>query len=122
MFIPTGFNSWREYSNFALAREFRRHDNPGEVFVHSTNIIQKIGSFLSKPIVQLTDLVFKNFRNPLVISGIAIVAIAAASIAFYPTKTMEVFSSVVPLMGRIRPWMVQMALFLLVQGTILDWA
>ena len=77
------FNSFNEYFQFALAREFVQRETYEPIPLRQ-NKVEKWGGFLIKPLVQPGDFALRNIRNPLFITAIVIISLALTTLIFYP--------------------------------------
>jgi len=129
MFKPTGFGSWRNYFRYILARKFIPFEkNQEDTFTNAnkvleyqyqTNILEKIGQFISRPIIEPLSFVVKHIQNPLFIIALTITAIALVTIGFYPNYFILVAAKVFPLILKLQPWMIKLGLYCVLLITIL---
>ncbi len=107
---PTGFTSWPDYFRFTLAREFvpAEHNHAPSI---PLNWMERTGHALSRPFLNPINSLLKNIKNPLVITALTIVAIAAITIIFYPAQFAAALYTVAPFLTHIQPWMMKGALF-----------
>jgi hypothetical protein len=104
------------YLRLALAQDLY-HEGSGAV--RESNKTEKTGSFLCWSVIKPIDGILTNIKNPLFIISTVALGILATSIAFYPTVTVGLVSLICPWLFSIQPWMVQLALFITTQATIL---
>lgn len=104
------FSGFKEYANFALAREFIYADSSKGNFKHSPNTLEKLGSFLVAPLFNPADKIMKNMNNPVVIVAVTTAGLFAATLAFYPATIVHIIDHV---------WVLHMASFALSQSAIL---
>jgi hypothetical protein len=112
MLTPTGFSSWSNYFKFSFAREFIHQDTCAK-FEYKRNLCEKIGGYLANPLFGPVDFLIREKRNPLLITSLAMFALALVSIAFYPTQFMAIVCMIVPFVSNIEPWMVKFACYVL---------
>ena len=117
-FIPTGFDSFSEYWRFAWAREFWDVENRHRI-QYAKARLERLGDFLTYPVMRIADHSMRNIRNPLMILSVTLTAILAVTILFYPKELIQFVSRAIPLAQQMQPWMVKAALFTTVQVTIL---
>ncbi|MDB2614011.1 hypothetical protein N9Y92_02505, partial [Chlamydiales bacterium] len=91
----------------------------GETFKYSPNRLEKIGHTLRLGIGSALDLLLREIKNPITIVAFTALALLAATIGFYPATALAVVTTIVPFASAIQPWMIKLALYLLVQSTIL---
>ena len=113
----THFDSIGEYFSFVFAREFWDKQN-NQTFAYSKSSFEKAGEWLTKPILGFADFTFKNIKNPLFITALVIIGIAAASIAFYPAQFIAVVGFVYPPLLHLTPSVGKFALYLALNTTI----
>lgn len=87
----TGFNSFFEYSRFALAQGFL-DQRTNALSTYPKSSLERIGDVLVRPVLGGLNLSVKNIHNPAVISGLALMAIAAATVFFYPHRIVIPFN------------------------------
>lgn len=117
MLTPTGFPSWRNYFQFALAREFVTTDE-NQPYVYERNWMETVGQNISRPLVNPVNFLLREIKNPLVILALTVSAIAVVSLVFYPAQFLGVVYTVLPFLSKVQPWMVKAALFVGVEATI----
>ena len=80
-----GFDSLREYTSFAMARGFfdTRDNVPLE---YKKTRIEHCGDFLVRPVLGGLDRSVQRLDSTYVIAGLAVTAIAAAVVFYYPHK------------------------------------
>lgn len=115
---PTGFHSFREYWQFAWAREFR-DVHTHERVIYAKTRLEQLGDFLVYPVMRVADHTMRNIRNPLMILSVTLTAILAVTILFYPEELMKLVVKGIPIAQKFKPWMVKAALFTAFQVTIL---
>lgn len=114
---PIGFDSWKQYFQFSLGREFVNRQT-GEPFpVHSS--LEKVGHALASVVMKPLDLVMREFRNPAVIVALTVAMLAATSLVFYPVHTMAIAYKLFPFLKAIQAHHVKAALFAVSQTVIL---
>lgn len=117
MLTPTGFESYKEYFQFVLAREYRdAHTN--EKFEYPKSRLEILGDWLSKPAIGLTDRAILNIRNPLMITALAVVAIGITTLIFYPDQVVQHITRTIPITKKIEPWMIKGVMYLIACTTI----
>lgn len=117
MLVPTGFSSWSNYLNFALARKFVATDSQMPVEIDE-NWLQKIGHGVSRPFLNPLNFLLREIKNPLVILVLTVSLIAIVTLVFYPFQFMVAACRVFPFLAYIQPWMVKLALYIGVEATI----
>ncbi len=117
MIIPTGFQSWKDYFDFTLARKFVDTENQND-FQYPRNLAEKIGQVVSRPVIEPLSFATKNIRNPAFVLALSTSAIALTTIAFYPNQFMAVISRTVPFVLKTEPWMVKLGTYLSLEATI----
>ncbi len=118
MVKATGFPSWLNSFHFAFARQFAPADPQRSVNI-AMNRLEKLGHFLSKPILQPLNFFLREIKNPLVILALTVSLVAIATLIFYPAQFMLVVTTVLPFLAKVEPWMVKLALFVCVETVIL---
>lgn len=116
-FAPTGFNSWQDYSRFALAREFAECDT-GLVYKHQSNLATQGGALLSAPFLCTIDKVLSQFRNPSMIAALTTAALIATAFVFYPASTWATATTIFPFLRLVTANHLHFALFTLSQMAI----
>lgn len=81
----TGFDSFREYAQFALAKGFKNRRTK-DVYSNREHPWERCGDILVRPVLGGMNLSLQNIRNPPVISALALVAISVATAFFYPER------------------------------------
>ncbi len=117
MIVPTGFQSWKDYFDFTLARKFVDTENQTD-FQYPRTLAEKIGQIVSRPVIEPLSFATKNIRNPAFVLALSTNAIALVTIAFYPTQFMAVVSRTVPFVLKTEPWMVKFGTYLTIEATI----
>ncbi|HEY4255411.1 MAG TPA: hypothetical protein VGM34_03585 [Chlamydiales bacterium] len=115
---PNGFNTWREYFSFTLAREYMSRDT-GELFSFQPGYLERAGKVFSFVVLTPLDAFLRGIRNPLVILSLTMISLFFVSIAFYPVQTWALASSAIPLIKGIKSSHIQAACYLVSQGLIL---
>lgn len=118
MITPTGFNSWSNFFQFALAREFVSADVEKPVEI-SVNRLEKFGHAISRPFLHPMNFLLREIKNPIVILSLTVSLVALATLIFYPAELMMAVYTVLPFLAKVQPWMVKLAFFGVVQTTIL---
>lgn len=116
-FAPTGFNSWQDYSRFALAREFIEHGT-GRAYKPQSNLATKGGSILTAPLLGTMDKALAQFRNPPMIAALTCTALAATAFVFYPASSFAIATALFPFLRHVTANHLHFALFALMQMTI----
>jgi hypothetical protein len=65
------------------------------------------------------DYLFREITNPITLVALTALAALAVTIAFYPATVLGAVTTVVPIVASIQPWMLKMALYILIQTTVL---
>lgn len=115
---PTGFDSYKQYFQFAFAKEFRLQENY-DPFVYPKSALERVGEGLAKPFTGFTDYSLKNIRNPLFITTLAMTAICAVTILFYPDRVVQWVERFIPMVLNVKPWMVKAGFYTVIQSMIL---
>src|SRR5437868_10796956 len=76
------FESFANYLQFSLCRNFSLQD--GSPYLYTQNTCEKVGNFLSKPVLGPLDFSVRNGRNPLFILALTVVGVFTATMLFYP--------------------------------------
>jgi hypothetical protein len=113
---PIGFDSWKQYFRFSLAREFVDCQTAVPFTAHTR--LEKAGDFMAKIVVKPLDLAIREFRNPAVIAALTITLLAATTIAFYPAQSLLIAYKVLPFLKAIKAHHITAALFAITQTTI----
>lgn len=116
--IPTGFQSFSEYGKFVWAREFRDVQTQEKILYAKTRL-ERFGDGLAYPIMRVADHSMRNIRNPVMIFSVASTCIVAVTILFYPAELIQIVTRVIPMAKKIQPWMIKVALYTVLQTTIL---
>lgn len=104
------FLNFKEYGDFALAREFLYRDPTKGMFNHVPNRLEKLGGRLIAPLFTPADKVLRNIRNPLLIAALTISGIFFTTLLFYPSVFVLLTSCVLA---------IKITAFTLLQTTIL---
>jgi hypothetical protein len=118
MMTPSGFDSWKGFGSFALAREFGDQKTKNIYLSHSTRL-EEIGDALSSVVMKPIDAVMRGFRNPLVIVALTVSLIFIASLVFYPVQAMAAACRILPFLKHVNAAHVKAALFGVSQAVIL---
>lgn len=118
MVTPTGFSSWPNFFNFALARNLVSANPQHNVEIRE-NLLEKAGHALSRPLLNPLNFLLREIKNPLVILALTVTLVAIATLIFYPAQFMAIAYTALPFLAKIQPWMVKLALFACVEATIL---
>jgi hypothetical protein len=102
---------------FAYAKGFR-DIRTQEEHQWKKNRLELIGSALRWGVGNLADILLKEIKNPTTIVGLTSLALLGVTIVFYPSTVLVVTAKVFPLVLKIKPWMLKMALYILAQTTI----
>lgn len=116
MFIPPNSQP-RKLFAFAFAKGFRNIKTQEE-HQWKKNSLEQLGTVLRWGVGSLTDTLLKEIKNPVTIVGLTSLALLAVTIAFYPGTVIAVTAIVFPAALKIQPWMIKIALYILVQTTI----
>lgn len=100
------------------AREFWDVDNDERVIYAKTRL-ERLGDFLTYPMMKMADHTMRNIRNPLMILSVTLTAIIGVTILFYPEELMQVVSRAIPIAQQVKPWMIKATLYTTLQTTIL---
>jgi membrane-bound ClpP family serine protease len=111
------FLSCEDYFRFSLAKSFQTAN--GELFNYNKNRLDTVGSVVFKPLSIFVDHTLRNIRNPLMITVLTIIAIAATTFAFYPTFVLTSIGKILPLALQLQPWVVKLAVFTAIEIQIL---
>lgn len=114
----TGFESFAAYKNFVFAKFFWDNEQHAPFF-YEKNRLEKLGDYLT-PALRGLDFAGKNIRNPLFITALVVMAIAATTIAFYPVQFFALVDKVS--FVRVSPQLAKFALYFAVQTTIMGLA
>ena len=117
MTAPTGFRSWSNYFQFALAREFV--DRESNLPYKNRNFLERVGHSVAQPLLAPTNFLFENIKNPVMILACTVMTIALISVAFYPAQMIGLMTTVLPLLANIEVWMIKGVIFGALEGTIL---
>lgn len=85
------FSSFREYTNFATAREFIYADPAKGDFKHKPNTLERLGGFLVAPLFTPADKFLTNINNPAVIAAMTASGLFLATLVYYPESVARVF-------------------------------
>lgn len=118
MITPTGFDSWSNFFEFGLAREFVSADVEEAIEIPESRL-EKFGHVLSFPLLHPVNYLMREIKNPLVILSLTVALVALATLIFYPAQMMAAVYSVLPFLAKVQPWMAKLAAFCVVQTTIL---
>ncbi len=119
---PTGFDSWKHYFSFAMAREYAAPQRQGQEPItppHQPNSVERVGHSLAAVVISPLDAVLRGIRNPLVVVSTALVLIFLASIAFYPVQTWGLVTTVLPFVSKIQAHHIQAVCYGVSQVVIL---
>ncbi|MBA3815115.1 MAG: hypothetical protein H0X29_01060 [Parachlamydiaceae bacterium] len=116
MSIPSNSTPLKLFS-FAFAKGFRDIETQDE-FQWKKNRCEQLGSALRWGVGSLADTLLKEIRNPVMIVGLTSLALLAVTVAFYPGTVLTITAKVFPLALKLKPWMVKMALYILMQTTV----
>lgn len=106
-----GFDSIGACCRFAGAARFWRTQQGEGNFAYEKNTIEKVGDFLTRPILGSVDRTLRHIREPLVVTAFTVAAIAGATVLFYPDNCAEFITKVFPAVTKIEPWMVKFGMF-----------
>ena len=116
--MKISFDSYRDYFSFIFAKDF--YDlKQKQMMDCSVHPLEKVGGAILSPLFKPLDQILQNIKNPLVITALTTTALAIATLIFYPVHFMDILTKAIPLIGRIQPWMVKLALFCVVELNIL---
>lgn len=115
--IPT-FDSVKHCFQFIVAKDFYSHCQD-QVFSYPKNWTEKVGNALLIPFTLPTDRALQNIKNPLVITTLALVAIALVTIAFYPVQFVNAVETVAPFIFKIQPYTLKFCAYMATQAIIL---
>jgi len=118
MITPTGFQSWKEYFSFVLAREYISAKT-GEVFIFKREKLEKLGSSLSSLGMKPLDFFLKEIRNPLMLVTTTASALFITSILYYPSQTGSIVTTILPFLKEIEPYHVRAFAYGMCQSIIL---
>ncbi len=118
MTTPTGFSSWPNFFQFALAREFVPTDEEKPVVI-AANRLEKLGHAISRPLLNPVNFLLREIKNPLVILSLTVALVALATLIFYPAEFMMAVYTILPFLAKVQPWMVKLAVFCGTEATIL---
>lgn len=118
MIAPTGFQSWKEYFSFVLAREYVSN-RTGEVFVFEKGALEKIGRSLSSIGTKPVDYFLKEIRNPLMLLSTTVSALFLTSIVFYPSETWSIATRIFPFIENVKSHHVHACFYGISQSIIL---
>src|SRR5437016_2005359 len=104
--------------SLAFAKDFI-DNRTGDIFSYSFTMVERLGRALRKPVGTLLDMGLRHIRNPVVIVALTALAMLVATIAFYPVVAYNIIATVFPLILQIKPWMLQLAAYIAIQGTVL---
>lgn len=113
---PIGFDSWKDYFQFSLGREFVNRETGILFTVHSP--IERVGHALANVVMKPLDLVMREFRNPMVIVALTIAMLVATTIVFYPAHAMAIACKVFPFLKVIEVGHVKFVLYAVSQTVI----
>lgn len=102
---------------FAYAKGFRNIETHKD-FLWKKNRAEHFGTALRWGVGHVADVLLKEIKNPIMIVGLTSLALLGVTIAFYPGTLLAVTAKVFPIAFKVKPWMVKMALYILVQTTI----
>lgn len=102
---------------FAFAKGFRDIKTQEEHH-WKKNRLEHLGTALRWGVGNLTDTLLKEIKNPIMIVALTSLALLGVTIAFYPATVLAITAKVFPIGLMLKPWMVKMALYILVQATI----
>lgn len=116
MLIPPNSQT-RKFFAFTFAKGFRNIQTLEEHH-WKKNSFEHLGTALRWGVGSLTDTLLKEIKNPIMIVGLTSLALLAVTIAFYPGTVIAATAKICPVALKIRPWMIKMALYILLQSTI----
>lgn len=118
MICPDGFDSWKDYFSFSLARNYVATKT--EQYTHfPPHVLERVGEVLAKPFLEPLHFFALNIKNPAFIVALSTTAIALTSLAFYPVEFMQIASTLFPSVKKMEPWMLHFGLYATAQSTII---
>ncbi|MCI0381787.1 MAG: hypothetical protein L0207_01885 [Chlamydiae bacterium] len=117
-FVPTGFDSWKNYFAFVFAREFVYKTNNAP-YEYQKNLLEKIGSGCIYPVFKPLDLAISEIKNPLAILTLTVSAATLVTIIYYPAELISFVSKIFPAARNIQPYMVKFGAYIFIQTAIL---
>ena len=117
MTAPTGFRSWSNYFQFALAREFV--DSASKLPYKNRNFLERVGHIVARPLLAPANFLLENIKSPVMILACTVMTIALISVAFYPAQMIGLMTTVLPFLANIEVWMIKGVIFGALEGTIL---
>lgn len=124
MIGPIANDSFLGWCRFALARDFitvqssQQEDGRAELFQYEQTTLERCGRALRFGVGSVLDLLLREIKNPITIVALTALASIIVTIAFYPTAAISTISTVLPFVASIEPWMLKMAVYVLLQTTI----
>lgn len=106
----------RDYFGFVFAKDFRLQS--GEVYHRERNGIEGLGERMRWGVENVADFFFRNIRNPVMIVALTALAMLAVTIVYYSEQITAFVAIVLPAAAKVKPWMLKVALYFLVQSTI----
>lgn len=99
---PTGFESWRDYFSFSLARNYWDEKNQSP-FSYSKNLLEKLGTWASSPVLVPLDWILINIHKPSFIVALSASSIALVTLAYYPNQLVQSAACIAPSVQKIDP-------------------
>lgn len=78
------FDTLVSYLHFGLCRNFSVNIASSTPYHYTQNNLEKVGNFLSRPVLGPLDFSVRNGRNPLFILALTVVGVFTATMLFYP--------------------------------------
>ncbi len=114
----SGFDSFRDFAVFALAREFSG-DEPAKPDPQQSNWLICSGETLTKATLLPLDFALRQLKNPSMAVVFTIAALVAASVFFYPLQTAAAVQLICPWARHIARWQIRLLGYSAIQLGIL---